>query len=67
MQENCSGAAPLLEETHLSNGYPISFYGVSDYHSSALFSDLISHSKGIKRLAVLRGDVDNMGQAFIRI
>ncbi|MGI6077418.1 MAG: type III-A CRISPR-associated protein Cas10/Csm1 [Fastidiosipilaceae bacterium] len=46
--------------------YPISFYGVSDYHSSALFSDLISHSKGIKRLAVLRGDVDNMGQAFIR-
>ena len=38
---------------------------IGDYASSSSFEDLIKHSEGIKRLGVLRADVDNLGQAFV--
>lgn len=38
---------------------------VGDYKSSKEFSELAMASTGIKRLGVLRADVDNLGQAFV--
>lgn len=39
---------------------------VGNYSSSQSFDELEKHSKGIKRLAILRADVDNLGQAFVK-
>ncbi len=39
---------------------------VADYAWSSLMSDLLTESTGIKRYAVLRMDVDNLGLAFVR-
>ena len=38
---------------------------VGDYASSSSFEELTKSSEGIKRLSVLRADVDNLGQAFV--
>ncbi|MGN1317644.1 MAG: type III-A CRISPR-associated protein Cas10/Csm1 [Lachnospirales bacterium] len=38
---------------------------VGDYSYEKEFSKLIENSDGIKRLAVIRADVDNLGQAFV--
>lgn len=38
---------------------------IGDYSSAKEFTELASASQGIKRLAVLRADVDNLGQAFV--
>ncbi|MBQ7264711.1 MAG: type III-A CRISPR-associated protein Cas10/Csm1 [Firmicutes bacterium] len=38
---------------------------VGDYCSDNDFSKLIEKSKGIKRLGVIRADVDNLGRAFV--
>lgn len=38
---------------------------VGDYSAQKEFSKLIENSDGIKRLAVIRADVDNLGQAFV--
>ncbi len=38
---------------------------VGDYSSASSFSELASASTGIKRLGVLRADVDNLGEAFV--
>ena len=38
---------------------------VGDYHNGDDFSTLAKNSNGIKRLAVMRADVDNLGQAFV--
>lgn len=47
-------------------GYKIaSNLWVGDYSAEKTFADLAYNSNGIKRLAVLRADVDNLGQAFV--
>lgn len=47
-------------------GYNISSnLWVGDYASHKEFSRLAQNSRGIKRLAVIRADVDNLGQAFV--
>ena len=38
---------------------------IGDYSSAKEFTELASASQGIRRLAVLRADVDNLGQAFV--
>lgn len=38
---------------------------VGDYRAENTFEDLAQKSQGIKRLGVLRADIDNLGQAFI--
>lgn len=38
---------------------------VGDYSSNSLFSELAEGSEGIKRLGVIRADVDNLGNAFV--
>lgn len=38
---------------------------VGDYHNGGDFSTLAKNSSGIKRIAVMRADVDNLGQAFV--
>lgn len=38
---------------------------VGDYHNGDDFSTLANSTSGIKRLAVMRADVDNLGQAFV--
>lgn len=38
---------------------------VGDYVNGTSFEELADKSKGIKRIAVLRGDVDNLGKAFV--
>lgn len=38
---------------------------VGDYKNGDTFEDLANSSKGIKRLAVLRADIDNLGKAFV--
>lgn len=39
---------------------------VGDYHEGDSFSELAENAQGIERLGVLRADVDNLGQAFVR-
>lgn len=47
-------------------GYNISTkLWVGDYHQGNTFEELAESSVGIKRLGVLRADVDNLGQAFV--
>ena len=38
---------------------------IGDYHNGETFEELAKESNGIKRLAVMRADVDNLGQAFV--
>ncbi len=38
---------------------------IGDYASEKTFHDLASKSTGIKRLGVIRADVDNLGKAFV--
>lgn len=39
---------------------------VGDYTTGETFEQLANKSEGIERIAVLRGDVDNLGTAFVR-
>ena len=47
------------------SGIPAHRIWMGDYIAEPTFEDLAEHSTGIKRLAVLRADVDNLGQAFV--
>ena len=47
------------------SGIPAHRIWLGDYIAEPTFEDLAAHSNGIKRLAVLRADVDNLGQAFV--
>ncbi len=38
---------------------------VGDYNNGRTFGDLAESSLGVKRIGVLRADVDNLGQAFV--
>lgn len=38
---------------------------VGDYHSKDTFEDLAKEAEGIERIAVFRGDVDNLGHSFV--
>lgn len=38
---------------------------VGDYHKGDSFRDFVNKAEGIKRIGVLRADVDNLGQAFV--
>ena len=38
---------------------------IGDYHNENTFEKLADASNGIRRLAVMRADVDNLGQAFV--
>ncbi|HAQ52564.1 MAG TPA: type III-A CRISPR-associated protein Cas10/Csm1 [Lachnospiraceae bacterium] len=38
---------------------------VGDYTTKATFEEFSSSSKGVKRLGILRADVDNLGRAFV--
>ena len=38
---------------------------IGDYHNEKTFEKLADASNGIRRLAVMRADVDNLGQAFV--
>ena len=38
---------------------------VGDYHKGGSFRDFVAKAEGIKRIGVLRADVDNLGQAFV--
>ncbi|MCD7854563.1 MAG: type III-A CRISPR-associated protein Cas10/Csm1 [Clostridiales bacterium] len=38
---------------------------VGDYHTDKEFSDLADKSTGIRRIGVMRADVDNLGKAFV--
>lgn len=37
---------------------------IGDYHTGETFAELADRSTGIKRLGILRADIDNLGQAF---
>lgn len=39
---------------------------VGDYCAAGTLSELVDAGKGIKRLGVLRADIDNLGQAFVQ-
>lgn len=38
---------------------------VGDYHAEETLENLVKDGVGIKRLGVLRGDIDNLGKAFV--
>lgn len=46
------------------NNYIKTIYA-GDYHDADTLEDLVKDSIGIKRLGVLRGDIDNLGKAFV--
>ena len=47
------------------SGIPAHRLWMGDYISEPTFEELAEQSTGIRRLAVLRADVDNLGQAFV--
>lgn len=46
-------------------GHSLTRLWVGDYFNEQSFEKLAESSQGIKRIAVLRADVDNLGQAFV--
>lgn len=60
---------PVLRIYTKNHGYTGLRYAtrlfVGDYHASNLMSELAERAAGIRRLAVLRADVDNLGAAFM--
>lgn len=46
------------------NNYVKTIYA-GDYHAADTLEDLVKDSIGIKRLGVLRADIDNLGKAFV--
>ena len=38
---------------------------VGDYHASNLMEELVSQAQGIRRMAICRADVDNLGSTFV--
>lgn len=62
-----SGQAELVytkNQTYTDDSLGINLL-VGDYVSDNSFSKLVGNSEGIKRLAVIRADVDNLGQCFV--
>ena len=50
----------------LFTGYNLSTkIWTGDYHLGSSFQEMAEAAKGIKRIGVLRADVDNLGQAFV--
>lgn len=53
-------------KNELYSGYGVSTkIWVGDYKKGDTFTDLVQNSTGIKRLGVLRADVDNLGNTFV--
>lgn len=48
-----------------TSGIPAHRLWMGDYIAEPTFEDLAANATGIRRLAVLRADVDNLGQAFV--
>lgn len=68
-KENLSkinGVKCIFNKNKIADKENISYYiSVGDYSSSVLFSDLANSSSGIKRLGILRADIDNLGHSFV--
>ena len=61
-----NGAEYVFNKNKIADKEHISYYiSVGDYASSVLFSELANTSSGIKRLGILRADIDNLGHAFV--
>ncbi|HCS72352.1 MAG TPA: type III-A CRISPR-associated protein Cas10/Csm1, partial [Clostridiales bacterium] len=56
----CYGKNDMYTGVHVSTKL-----WVGDYNNGDTFEDLAKASDGIERIAVLRADVDNLGQAFV--
>ncbi len=49
-----------------SHAFGFKFAGGAGYESTLMFDDLTQKSSGLKRLGILRMDVDNLGQIFTK-
>lgn len=63
---NKSKVIRAYSKNHLfkGEGFVKTIY-VGDYHIGNTLEKLLDNSTGIKRLGVLRGDIDNLGKAFV--
>lgn len=54
-------------KNHMYSGFSLATkLWVGDYVNGNTFEELAENEEGIERLAVMRADVDNLGQAFVR-
>ena len=65
--KNPDGYVRSYSKNKMFTGYNLSTrLWVGDYCDGSSFSELAERAQGIKRLGILRADVDNLGQAFVR-
>lgn len=66
LQASCSHVRSY-SKNKMFTGYNLSTrLWVGDYCSGSSFAELAERAQGIKRLGILRADVDDLGQAFVR-
>ena len=67
LKENDSDYVRSYSKNQMYSGYDISTrLWVGDYVKGNTFEDLAESAHGWKRIAVMRADVDDLGQAFVR-
>ena len=66
IKENPEGYVRSYSKNKMFTGYSVATkLWVGDYHKGDSFRDFVKSAEGIKRIGVLRADVDNLGQAFV--
>lgn len=64
--KNDDGYVRSYGKNHMYIGVSVaSKLWVGDYHSAQTLGELVDAGTGIKRMGVLRADIDNLGQAFV--
>lgn len=66
IKENPDSYVRCYSKNRMFTGYNVATkLWVGDYHKGDSFRDFVANAEGIKRIGVLRADVDNLGQAFV--
>lgn len=62
-----SGYVRCYSKNKMFTGYNVATkLWTGDYYNGETFEDMVDGSRGIRRIGVLRADVDNLGQAFVK-
>lgn len=66
IKENPDSYVRCYSKNRMFTGYNVATkLWVGNYHKGDSFRDFVANAEGIKRIGVLRADVDNLGQAFV--
>lgn len=67
LKESQSAYVRSYSKNRMFTGYNVATkLWTGDYHKGNSFGSFVREASGVKRIGVLRADVDNLGQAFVR-